>query len=512
MALSGNSVEHATLTLACYTAGIPIAPISVAYSLQSQDHAKLKYINELLTPGLVYVSDTGPFAKALAHVTAPILAGKNSANLPNVTLFADLENTVPGSSVEKAVTSINADTIAKFLFTSGSTSLPKGVINTHGMLSANQQQSVQTWPFLEREDVVLVEWLPWNHTFGSNFTFNLVLQQAGTFHIDGGKPVPALVGQTVQNLREIAPTIYFNVPAGYGALLPYLESDEALARNFFSRLRLIFYAGASLPQDMWDRLEAISIRTTGERIPMTSAWGTTETSPLATSAHWLLERAGVVGNPCAGVDVKLVPTGNKLEIRVRGPNITPGYWRRPDLNEALFDEEGFYRPGDAVRFADPENPGAGLVFDGRTAEDFKLLNGTWVAVGALRVGALAAASPVLQDAIVAGEGRDQVGLVAWLNAAGCKQVAGEDGDLASYARHPKVHAHLRDAFAKWNKVNTGASMRVARLLLLPDMPSIDSNEITDKGYINQRVALDNRKAEVERLFDGKPHPDVVVIG
>jgi feruloyl-CoA synthase len=512
MALSGNSVEHATLTLACYTAGIPIAPISVAYSLQSQDHAKLKYINELLTPGLVYVSDTGPFAKALAHITAPILAGKNSANLPNVTLFADLENTVPGSSVEKAVASINADTIAKFLFTSGSTSLPKGVINTHGMLSANQQQSVQTWPFLEREDVVLVEWLPWNHTFGSNFTFNLVLQQAGTFHIDGGKPVPALVGQTVQNLREIAPTIYFNVPAGYGALLPYLESDEALARNFFSRLRLIFYAGASLPQDMWDRLEAISIRTTGERIPMTSAWGTTETSPLATSAHWLLERAGVVGNPCAGVDVKLVPTGNKLEIRVRGPNITPGYWRRPDLNEALFDEEGFYRPGDAVRFADPENPGAGLVFDGRTAEDFKLLNGTWVAVGALRVGALAAASPVLQDAIVAGEGRDQVGLVAWLNAAGCKQVTGEDGDLASYARHPKVHAHLRDAFAKRNKVNTGATMRIARLLLLPDMPSIDSNEITDKGYINQRVALDNRKAEVERLFDGKPHPDVVVIG
>jgi feruloyl-CoA synthase len=511
MALSGNSVEHATLMLACYTAGIPIAPISVAYSLQSQDHAKLKYINELLTPGLVYVSDTGPFAKALAHITAPILAGRNSANLPNVTLFADLEKTVPGPAVEKSVASIGTDTIAKFLFTSGSTSLPKGVINTHGMLTANQQQSVQTWPFLEQEDVVLVEWLPWNHTFGSNYTFNLTMQQAGTFYVDGGKPVPALVGQTVQNLREIAPTIYFNVPAGYGALLPHLENDEAFARNFFSRLRVIFYAGASLPQDMWDRLEAISVRTVGERIPMTSAWGTTETSPLATSAHWLLERAGVVGNPCAGVDVKLVPTGSKLEIRVRGPNITPGYWRRPDLNQALFDEEGFYRPGDAVRFADAADPGAGLVFDGRTAEDFKLLNGTWVAVGALRVGALAAASPVLQDAIVAGEGRDAVGLVAWLNAAGCKQVTGEDGDLASYARYPKVHSHLQEAFAKWNKVNTGASMRVAKLLLLPDMPSIDGNEITDKGYINQRVALDNRAAEVARLFDGKPHPDVVTI-
>jgi feruloyl-CoA synthase len=512
MALSGNAVEHAVLMLACYTAGIPIAPISVAYSLQSQDHSKLKYINELLTPGLVHVSDTGPFAKALAHITAPVVAGRNSANLPGVTLFADLAKTTPGVAVKQAVASIGADTIAKFLFTSGSTSLPKGVINTHGMLTANQQQSVQTWPFMEQEDVVLVDWLPWNHTFGSNYTFNLVMQQAGTLYIDGGKPLPALIGQSVQNLREIAPTIYFNVPAGYGALLPHLENDEAFARNFFSRLRVIFYAGASLPQDMWERLEAVSARTVGERIPMTSAWGTTETSPLATSAHWLLERAGVVGNPCAGVDVKLVPTGNKLEIRVRGPNITPGYWRRPDLTQALFDEEGFYRPGDAVRFADAADPNAGLVFDGRIAEDFKLLNGTWVAVGALRVGALAAASPVLQDAIVTGEGREVVGLVAWLNAAGCKQITGEDGDLASYARHPKVHAHLRDAFAKWNKVNTGATMRIARLLLLPDMPSIDGNEITDKGYINQRVAQENRAAEVKRLFDGAAHPDVVVIG
>jgi feruloyl-CoA synthase len=512
MALSGNAVEHGILTLACYTAGIPIAPISVAYSLQSQDHAKLKYINELLTPGLVYVSDTAPFAKALAHVTAPILAGKNGANLPNVTLFADLEKTVPGPAVEQAVVAIQPDTIAKFLFTSGSTSLPKGVINTHGMLTANQQQSVQTWPFIEDAPMVLIDWLPWNHTFGSNYNFNLILQQAGTLYIDGGKPVPALVGQTVENLRDIAPTIYFNVPAGYGALLPFLESDDALARHFFSRVRLLFYAGASLPQDMWDRLEALAIRITGTRIPMTSAWGTTETSPLATSAHTLLEKAGNVGVPVPGVDVKLVPVGSKLEIRVRGPNITPGYWRRPDLTQAMFDDEGYYLPGDAVRFADPVDPNQGLIFDGRTAEDFKLTNGTWVAVGALRVGAIAAATPVLQDAIVCGEGRDRVGLVAWLNAAGCRQVTGEDGDLAFYATHPKVHDHLRKAFAQWNTVNTGATMRVARVLLLPDMPSIDRNEITDKGYINQRVALECRNADVQRLFDGNPHQDVVVIG
>jgi feruloyl-CoA synthase len=244
---------------------------------------------------------------------------------------------------------------------------------------------------------------------------------------------------------------------------------------------------------------------------MTSAWGTTETSPLATSAHMLIERAGVIGVPVPGVEIKLVSSGNKLEIRAPGPNITPGYWRRHDLTDALFDEEGFYKPGDAVRFADPDNPNEGLFFDGRIAEDFKLLNGTWVAVGALRIGAIAAASPVVQDAILAGEGRDQVGLVVWLNASGCKQMMGEEGDLASYALHPKVHAHLRRAYAEWNKVNTGATMRIARILPLPDVPSIDANEITDKGYINQRVALDFRRAEVERLFDGQSHPDVIVI-
>jgi feruloyl-CoA synthase len=511
MVLSGNAVEHGLLTLACYTAGIPVAPISVAYSLQSQDHAKLKYINELLTPGLVYVSDTAPFARALAHVTAQIVAGKNGANLPKVTLFSELETTRPGPAVEQAAAAIGPDTIAKFLFTSGSTSLPKGVINTHRMLTANQQQSVQCWPFIEDEPMVLVDWLPWNHTFGSNYNFNLILQQAGTLYIDAGKPVPALVGQTVQNLREIAPTVYFNVPAGYGALLPFLEKDETLARHFFSRVRLLFYAGASLPQDMWDRLENLSIRITGTRVPMTSAWGTTETAPLATSAHVLLERAGNVGVPVPGCEIKLVPAGGKLEIRARGPNITPGYWRRPDLTQAMFDQEGYYLPGDAVRFADPADPNQGLIFDGRIAEDFKLTNGTWVAVGALRVGVLAAASPVLQDAIVCGEGRDEVGLAAWLNAAGCRQVTAEDGDLAFYSRHPKIHEYLRQSLARWNKVNTGATMRIARVLLLPDTPSIDRNEITDKGYINQRVALDCRKAEVARLFDGQPHPDIVVV-
>jgi feruloyl-CoA synthase len=513
MILSGNSVEHALLMLAGYTAGIPVAPVSVAYSLQSQDHVKLKHINALLTPGLVYVSDTAPFAKALAHVDAPVVAGRNGGNREGVTLFDDLTRTRPGRAVEEAASAIGADTIAKFLFTSGSTSFPKGVINTHGMLAVNQRQLNQCWPFVAERPLELVDWLPWNHTFGSNYTFNLTMYHAGTMYLDAGKPVPALIEQTVRNLREISPSVYFNVPAGFGALLPFLEKDEALARSFFANLQLIFYAGAALPQDLWERLEDISVRATGHRVPMTSAWGTTETSPLATSAHYLLDGAGNIGVPVSGVELKLVPNGGKMEIRVRGPNVTPGYWRSPELTEAAFDEEGFYKPGDAVRFADPGDPNRGVLFDGRTAEDFKLTNGTWVAVGALRIGALAAASPALLDAIVAGEGRDKVGLVAWLNAAGCRQLIGEGApsDLAELARHPAVHAHLDKAFARWNAAHTGATMRVARILLLPDTPSIDANEITDKGYINQRLALETRRAEVARLFDDAAHPDVIVM-
>src|SRR5689334_10929772 len=362
----------------------------------------------MLEPGLIYVSDTAPFAKALAAIggSAEIVASRNGANLDRVTPFDDLARTPVSSAVDRAVAATDAATIAKILFTSGSTGLPKGVINTHGMLAANQQQALQCWPFLTEQPLTLVDWLPWNHTFGGNHNFNMVLRHAGTLVIDGGRPLPAMVAETVRNLTEIAPTIYFNVPAGYAALLPHLERDETLARSFFAQLRLIFYAGAALPQDLWERLEAVSVRMTGMRVPMSSSWGTTETAPLATAAHLLLDRAGNVGLPAPGVEMKLIPSGQKLEIRVRGPNITPGYWKRPDLTAAAFDEEGFYSPGDAVRFCDENDCQKGVMFDGRLAEDFKLLTGTWVHVGALRVGALAAASPVLQDAIVAGADRD----------------------------------------------------------------------------------------------------------
>jgi len=514
MILSGNAIDHALLMLAGFTAGVPATPISVAYSLQSQDFAKLKHISELLTPGLIYVADTAPFAKALAAIggSAEIVASHDGANL-GATLFADLARTSPGPAVDKAAAASDADTIAKILFTSGSTGLPKGVINTHGMLTSNQQQALQMWPFLAEQPLTFVDWLPWNHTFGGNHNFTMVLRHAGTLVIDGGRPLPAMVGETVRNLTEISPTIYFNVPAGYASLLPHLERDEALAQSFFAKLRLIFYAGAALPQDLWERLEAVSVRTTGHRVPMSTSWGTTETAPLATAAHFLLDRAGNIGLPAPGCEMKLVPSGGKLEIRVRGPNIMPGYWKRPDLTADAFDAEGFYKPGDAVRLADENDCARGMIFDGRLAEDFKLTTGTWVHAGGLRVGALAACSPVLQDAIVAGADRAFVALLCWLNAAGCQKLIGESapGALPDLACHPAVREHVRRSLGNWNAAHPGSSERVARVLLLGDGPSIDANEITDKGYINQRLALERRANDVARLYAASPDPDVVVI-
>jgi len=514
--LSGNAIDHGLMTLACEHAGIPVAPISVAYSLQSSDLAKIRYITELLNPGLVYAADTGPFAKALAiaGANAEIVASKNSANLPNVTLFDQLAQTKPGAALEQAVKSIGADTIAKFLFTSGSTNLPKGVVSTHGMLTANQEMIVGAWPYLEESPLVLCDWLPWNHTFGGSFCFNLAQRLAGTLYVDGGKPAPGLAEITVKNITEVSPTSYFNVPAGYSAILPHLERDEQLAKKFFAKLQMIFYAGASLPKDLWERLENLAVKATGSRVPMTTAWGTTETSPLSLMQHFYADGPGVIGVPCLGVETKLVPSGNKLEIRVRGPNVTRhGYWKREDQTKANFDEEGFYKSGDAVRFADPSDAGKGLIFDGRLAEDFKLTSGTWVQVGTLRVALIAACSPAVQDMVICGEGREHIGVLAWLNAAGAAKIAGAEPStpLSELSKHPKVLDHIGQALKKWNAGQTGLSTKVARAILLPDAPSIDANEITDKGYINQRAALERRAAEVGRLFAKNADSAVIVV-
>ena len=481
--LSDNSVDHALLALGAMHAGIPAAPISPAYSLMSKDHAKLKGIFELLQPGLVYARDPAPFAPALEAVGA------------RATGIEELLAEKPGARIDAAFAAVGPDTVAKILFTSGSTGSPKGVINTHRMLCSNQQSWAQLWPFLEETPPVLCEWLPWNHTFGGNATFNMVLRNGGTMYVDGGKPAPGLVETTVRNLREVSPTLYFNVPRGFDLLLPYLESDADLRRSFFRNLDAVFYAGAALPQNLWARLEALAVAENGGRLSMLSAWGSTETSPMATCVHYPIARAGVIGNPGPGTELKLVPSGTKFEVRVRGPNVTPGYWRRDDLTREAFDEEGFYRIGDAMKFVDPDDPAKGLAFDGRVAEDFKLMSGTWVHVGTVRVQLIAACDPLVQDAVITGHDREEMGALVFVNPAAAKAL-GLDTD--------GVRARLQTALGKLAAESTGTSTAPVRLLVLDEPPSIDANEITDKGYINQRAVLERRAALVERLHAGGP--------
>ncbi len=508
MILSGNSLKQALLTLGAMQVGIPVAPVSPAYSLMSQDFAKLRHIFDLVCPALIYVEDAAPFAGALESLDldgVEVLDGCGTA-------FQDLLATTADARVETAFAGQGPDSVAKYLFTSGSTGLPKGVINTQGMLCSNMQQLQQIWPFLLEQPPVLVDWLPWNHTFGGNIVFNNAMANGGTLYIDGGKQAPGLIDMTADNLRRASPSLYYNVPAGFAALLPFLETDEALRDNFFRDLRLIFYAGAALPQDLWRRMETVSMQSLGRAVPMVSAWGSTETAPMATSVHWAIDRAGVIGLPVPGTEIKMVPNGGKMELRVRGPNVTPGYLKRPDLTAEAFDGEGFYCIGDAGLFADPENPVKGLVFDGRVAEDFKLTTGTWVNSGGLRLAALGAAAPVLQDVVVAGHDRDFVSLLAWPNLVGCQSLSGEsDLDAEGAVSSEAVRQHIRDGLGTYNNANPASSTHISRLLLLAEPPAIDANEITDKGYINQRAVLENRGGEVGRLYAETPDADIIVL-
>jgi feruloyl-CoA synthase len=475
--LSDNGIDHALLALGALHVGVPVAPVSPAYSLMSKDFGKLRQIFELVQPGLVYAADPQRFAPALEAVGA------------KSTPVAELLETNPGSTLEREHARVGPASVAKILFTSGSTGTPKGVINTHGMLCANQQMLAQAWPFVEERAPLLVDWLPWNHTFGGNHNFNLVLRNGGTLYIDGGKPVPGLAETTARNLAEISPTLYFNVPRGYDLLLPFLENDSALRKKFFEQLEILFYAAAALPQNLWDRLQKLARDEHREDLAMLSAWGSTETSPLATSVHFRMERPGVIGLPVAGCELKLVPAAGKLEVRVRGANVTPGYYQRPELTAAAFDEEGFYRIGDAVRFEDPADPAKGIVFDGRVAEDFKLSTGTWVHVGAVRVKLIAAADSLIQDAVITGHDRDQIGALVFLNPSMAK-------DLGAEAIRDKLARALK-ALAEET-----SSMRPTRLMVMSEPPSIDADEITDKGYLNQRAVLERRAALVEELYRG----------
>lgn len=507
MVLSGNSLEHLLLTLGAYTAGVPILPISPAYSLLSAGHERIRAIAGLCTPGMVHADDAAPFAAALdaleALVPRQVVArGERDGALR----FGDLVATPAGSAVEDAFRALEPATVAKILFTSGSTGAPKGVVNTHRMLCSNQQALGQVWPFMRHEPPVLVDWLPWSHTFGGNHNLHQAIAFGGTLYIDDGRPAPALFHRTVSAIRDVRPTVYYNVPAGYALLTPRLESDRELAEAFFSRLRFMFYAAAALPEALWDRLRAVADDVAGHLVPLTASWGTTETAPAATTAHFASARCGYIGVPLPGVTLKLVPDGEKREIRVMGPNVTPGYHRNPEATAAAFDEEGFYRTGDAVRLVDEGDAGKGLMFDGRLAEDFKLTSGTWVAVGRLRL-ALVSTAGVLTDAVIAGHDRDCVAALAWVNHGEARPVCGGgDGEVA--LDDPALRAHLAAVLARLN-AEAGSASRIERLLLLSDPPDLDAGEITDKGYVNQRAVLERRAGQVARLFAEPPDEAVI---
>jgi feruloyl-CoA synthase len=506
--LSDNSIDHALLALASMHVGVPAAAISPAYSLVSKDFDKLKGMISLLEPGAIYVSSLKPFAAALAAIaplnTAKIVSGDTDGG--EVISFSAVAATPETSAVETAFANVAPDTIAKFLFTSGSTGTPKAVINTQRMLTSSQQAKAQTWSFLEdpQTDLVILDWLPWSHTFGANHNFNLVLRNGGTLYIDGGKPAPGLFATSLANLRSVMPTVYFNVPRGFDMLIAALRGDDELRRRFFNEVKFAFYAGAALPQNLWDAMAELSVKTVGRALPMVSAWGSTETSPLATDCHFQAERSGNIGVPIPGTELKLVPSGDKLEVRVRGPNVTPGYWKAPELTAQAFDADGFYLIGDAVTFADPDHPEKGLFFDGRVAEDFKLNSGTWVSVGTLRVAGITALAPLAQDIVISGHGGDHVRFLVFPNIAACRAQASlpESADVNDVIGHDQVRAAIAQGLSRLKaQSGGGSSAHATRALLLAEPASVDGGEITDKGYINQRAVLTRRPAAVAVLED-----------
>lgn len=511
--LSDNSIEQAFVILGAMTAGLPALPISPAYSLMSEDHEKLRGVVAHHDPGVVFVQDAEPFAAALAALDMSgrrLVAARPGGAAPDAEALDDWLVRAPTGAVEDALARVGHDTVAKILLTSGSTGLPKGVLNTHLMMVSNQVAMAQVYAFMTEAPPVLLDWLPWNHTFGGSHNFNAVVHHGGTMYVDEGRPVPGRIEATVANMREVSPTVYYNVPRGFDLLLPLLEADEAARRGLFRDLGLLFFAGAALPRNVWERLDRLAVGTVGARVPITTSLGATETAPAATCMTWIPESPGNVGVPIPGCEVKLVPSGDKLEVRMRGPNVTPGYFREEALTAAAFDEDGFFRIGDAARFEDPDDPGQGIVFDGRVAENFKLTTGTWVHAGQLRLQAIAAAAPAIQDAVVTGEARGEVGLLAFASADGCRSLADGGAALEELVRDARVHDAVHDGLAAHNAENPGSSTRIGRALLMTEPPQIDAGEITDKGYVNQRAVLARRAALVERLYRGEGG-DVVVV-
>jgi feruloyl-CoA synthase len=513
--LSENSLEHALIALAAMHIGIPYSSIAPAYSLRSTDYSKLKHVITLLTPGLIFVQDGIQYVAALQAVAgdADIVAAENIPAGISATLLNDLAETEISDAVEKAYHSIQPQTVAKILFTSGSTGLPKGVINTHENISTNWQQITQTFPFLKEEGLEFIDWLPWNHTFGGNHNFGLTLFNGGSLYIDEGNPTPHGIRTTVANLRERNPVVYFNVPKGFEELIPFLNADETLRKQFFSRLKMIFYAGAGMPQHVWDALEQLSVQTIGKKILIGTGLGCTEACPSALFASEPGGHAGLLGVPVPGLILKLVATNGKMEARYKGKNIFPGYWRQPELTAKVFDEEGFYCTGDALKFVDDRNVNKGMVFDGRIAEDFKLNTGTWVSVGVLRAKLIAAGNGLIQDVVITGHDKDYIGAIVFAELNYCKNnfAIEKNATLKDISNNHKILQALQNVLQQLAQTGTGSSTLVKRAVLANFNLSIDKGEITDKGTVNQRMVIQNNAELIETLYSKELRKSVAEI-
>ncbi|WP_415756005.1 feruloyl-CoA synthase [Pseudomonas sp. LT1P18] len=506
--LSGNDIEHLQIALGAMYAGIPYSPISPAYSLLSQDFAKLRHVCDLLQPGLVFVSDASTYQRAIDAVlpaqTSLITVHGQIPGRSQVS-FASLLEQPGGAEADCAFTATGPDSIAKFLFTSGSTKLPKAVVTTQRMLCANQQMLLQTFPVFGEEPPVLVDWLPWNHTFGGSHNVGIVLYNGGTFYLDDGKPTAQGFAETLRNLKEVSPTAYLTVPKGWEELVNALEQDSELRERFFSRMKLFFFAAAGLSQRVWDRLDRVAEQHCGERIRMMAGLGMTEAAPSCTFTTGPLSMAGYIGLPAPGCEVRLVPVDGKLEGRFRGPHIMPGYWRAPQQTAEVFDEQGFYCSGDALKLADARDPQLGLMFDGRIAEDFKLSSGVFVSVGPLRNRAVLEGSPYVQDMVVAAPDRECLGALVFPRLYECRRLAGlsPDASDAEVLASVPVRQWFGDWLQRLNRDATGNASRLEWIALLDEAASIDRGEITDKGSINQRAVLQWRAAKVEALYRGE---------
>lgn len=515
--LSGNSVDFAVLTLAALHVGAGAVPISPAYSLISRDFGLLRHMFSGLQPALVFAEDGVQFdmaVRAAVPEDVEVVVSSNPTGARVSTPFSALCEATPTDAVREANAAVGPDTLAKILFTSGSTGFPKGVVNTHRMLTSNQQMLAQALPVLVADRPVLVDWLPWHHTFGGNHNFNLVIHNGGTLFIDRGKPLPGMFDESVRNLSEYPPTVYVNVPRGFEELVRSLRVNSDLRERFFSRLQVCFYAAASLAQNVADELQAIGLEACGRRIPLVTALGATETAPLAIARDWDTDRAGCVGLPVPGLEAKLVPVADRFELRVRGPNVTPGYWKDPGQTTEAFDEEGFYRLGDTVRFVDEEDVNEGLLFDGRVAEDFKLTTGTWVRVGALRARVVAHFAPLVRDVVIAGHDRDELGMLIVPDVEACRACCPDlrsEADSRDVLRHDAVRARFRALLGSFAATGTGSANRIARAILLDEPPSLDAQEVTDKGSLNQRAILTRRAQLVQALYAPEPGPEIITM-